>query len=413
MKLNKIKLGEVLDVKRGTSLAGKYYDVSGTKIRLTLGNFNYPRGGFKPNTNKKDIYFNGPVKDEFILQKGDIITPLTEQVKGLLGETARIPKSNTFIQSGDIGLLVPNEEKIDKSFMYHLFSSDLIKKQLSKGAQQTKIRHTSPDKIKNCTAWLPELSVQKKIGAFLDNIDQKIENNNAISEELALMAKTIYDYWFLQFEFPDRDGKPYKSNGGEMVWNDQLKQEIPEGWKVGTLDQLFKITMGTSPKGDTLNQNYNGIEFYQGSTDFGEFYPQQRVFTTHPIKKAKAQDILLSVRAPVGALNIAQNDCSIGRGLASIHSDSSTLFVWNKLKSFKAYFDFFNNSGTTFGSLTGEMLNKLVIIIPDMKIIKLYADKTTALEKNMENIHFENQQLKSLRNFLLPLLINGQVTIED
>lgn len=122
MKLNKVKLGEVLDVKRGTSLAGKYYDVSGDKIRLTLGNFNYPRGGFKLNTSKKDVYFNGPVKDEFVLQKGDVITPLTEQVRGLLGETARIPKSNIFVQSGDIGLLVPNEEKIDKSFILFRFN---------------------------------------------------------------------------------------------------------------------------------------------------------------------------------------------------------------------------------------------------------------------------------------------------
>lgn len=260
---------------------------------------------------------------------------------------------------------------------------------------------------------VPPLKEQVKIFNHLNNIDTKIANNNAISKELESMAKTIYDYWFLQFEFPDKDGKPYKSNGGKMVWNDQLKQEIPEGWEVGTLDQLFQITMGTSPKGDTLNQDSNGVEFYQGSTDFGDLYPQLRVFTTNPLKKVMAQDILLSVRAPVGALNLAKNDCSIGRGLAGIHYDLSSTYAWNKLKSFQKYFDIFNSTGTTFGSLTGEMLNKLIVIIPDTKIIKLYANETNFIEKAMKMYNIENQQLKSLRDFLLPLLMNGQVSITD
>ncbi|MFM9785346.1 restriction endonuclease subunit S, partial [Streptomyces scabiei] len=142
---------------------------------------------------------------------------------------------------GDIGLLIPDEKKLDKSYMYHLISSAIIKNQLSKGAQQTKIRHTSPDKIKDCVAWIPDLNIQQKVGSFLDDIDLKIANNNAISKELESMAKTIYDYWFLQFEFPDKDGKPYKSNGGKMVWNDQLKQEIPEGWEVANLYRIAKF----------------------------------------------------------------------------------------------------------------------------------------------------------------------------
>ncbi len=104
---NKIKLGELLEVKRGVSLAGEFYSETGEKIRLTLGNFDYPNGGFKNNISKTDIYFTGKVKPEFILKKGDIITPLTEQVSGLLGETARIPEDNLYIQSGDIGLVVP------------------------------------------------------------------------------------------------------------------------------------------------------------------------------------------------------------------------------------------------------------------------------------------------------------------
>ena len=148
--MRKIKLGDILDVKRGASLSGEFYAEQGEQIRLTLGNFNYPAGGFKENTSKTNIFFTGEVKQEFILKKGDIITPLTEQVSGLLGETARIPEDNKYIQSGDVGLVIPNENLVDNSFVYYLISSPVVKKQLDAAAQQTKIRHTSPEKIKDC-----------------------------------------------------------------------------------------------------------------------------------------------------------------------------------------------------------------------------------------------------------------------
>ena len=182
--MKKIKLKEVLEVKRGTTLSGEYYSDIGDKIRLTLGNFDYPGGGFKKNTSKSDIYFTGDVKSQFILRKGDIITPLTEQVSGLLGETATIPEDNKYIQSGDIGLIIPNSEKLNSRFAYYLISSSVIKKQLDVSSQQTKIRHTSPDKIMDCVAWIPELSVQMKIAKLLDSINIKIKNNNRINNNL-------------------------------------------------------------------------------------------------------------------------------------------------------------------------------------------------------------------------------------
>jgi len=182
--MKKIKLGDVLDVKRGASLSGDFYDTQGEYIRLTLGNFSYPNNGFKFNVSKDDIYFTGKVKDEFILKKGDIITPLTEQVRGLLGNTATIPESNKYIQSGDIGLVIPNEEIVEKRFCYYLVSSPIIKRQLDAGSQQTKIRHTSPENIKDCIAFIPELEQQQKIAMLLDTINKKIDINNAINNNL-------------------------------------------------------------------------------------------------------------------------------------------------------------------------------------------------------------------------------------
>jgi type I restriction enzyme S subunit len=187
MKLTKYKLGELIDVTRGASLAGEYYATEGDLIRLTLGNFDYQNGGFKVNTSKDNIFFTGDVKAEYILKKGDIITPLTEQTPGLLGSTAIIPEDNTYIQSQDIAL-VKCKEGLDPLFCYYLLPSKLVKTQLGAAAQQTKIRHTTPDRIKDITVFVPSIEEQRLIGKTLYSIDQKIQANRAINRNLQLAA---------------------------------------------------------------------------------------------------------------------------------------------------------------------------------------------------------------------------------
>ena len=232
MKMTKYKLGELVEVTRGASLSGQFYAEEGKLIRLTLGNFNMNGGGFKENTSKTDLYFTGTVRDEFILNKGDIITPLTEQSLGLLGTTARIPESGKYIQSQDVALVRCKEGLLDPNFCYYLISSSIVRQQLSAAAQQTKIRHTSPEKIKDCTVWVPDFYTQKNIGRILTDIDNKIAINRRINDNLEAMAKQLYEYWFVQFDFPNEEGKPYKSSGGAMVWNEKLKSEIPQGWNI-------------------------------------------------------------------------------------------------------------------------------------------------------------------------------------
>ena len=190
MELTKYKLRDLVDVTRGMSLSGQFYAEEGEFIRLTLGNFNMNGGGFKENTSKTDLYFTGAVKDEFILKKGDIITPLTEQSLGLLGTTARIPESGKYIQSQDIALVHCKRNRIDPNFCYYLISSNLVRQQLSAAAQQTKIRHTSPDKIMDCTVWIPNLENQIKIGRILTDIDNKIALNRAINDNLAILGRS-------------------------------------------------------------------------------------------------------------------------------------------------------------------------------------------------------------------------------
>lgn len=184
MDLKKYKLGELLDVKRGASLSGNYYDTTGRYIRLTCGNFDYSNNCFKNNTSKDNIYYSGKVKPEFIMKKGDIITPLTEQAIGLLGSTAIIPEDDLYIQSQDVAKIICKKDLLDHNFAFYLISSPIVKNQLSAAAQQTKIRHTSPDKIKDCVVWIPELKNQKKIGHLLSIFDRKIELNKQLNRNL-------------------------------------------------------------------------------------------------------------------------------------------------------------------------------------------------------------------------------------
>ena len=190
MEFEKYKLGEILDITRGTSLSGEFYSTEGEYIRLTCGNFDYQNNCFKENKSKDNLYYIGEFKPEFLMEEGDIITPLTEQAIGLLGSTAIIPESGKYIQSQDVAKIVCKEDLLDKNFAFYLISSTIVKQQLSAAAQQTKIRHTSPDKIKDCTVWIPELTAQKRIGELLRSLDCKIELNRAINQNLPTLDRS-------------------------------------------------------------------------------------------------------------------------------------------------------------------------------------------------------------------------------
>jgi type I restriction enzyme S subunit len=253
---------------------------------------------------------------------------------------------------------------------------------------------------------------QKKIAAVLCALDAKIDCNNRINAELEAMAKTLYDYWFVQFDFPDANGKPYKSSGGKMVYNATLKREIPAGWEDKQLSQIANITMGTSPIGESLNDSDDGVIFFQGSTDFGWQFPTVRLYTTQPARMAKRGDILLSVRAPVGDLNIAHLDCCIGRGLAALNSkDGFDGFLFYVMQYFKTIFDRRNSEGTTFGSITKDDLHSLPLAYPKAELLKKYDKVVSGYNQMVFTRSMENQQLTQLRDWLLPLLMNGQVTV--
>ena len=420
--MEKVKLKEILEVRRGTSLSGKYYSKDGELIRLTLGNFNYPGYGFKENTSKEDTYFNGEVKQQYILKKGDIITPLTEQVSGLLGETATIPENNKYIQSGDIGLVIPKEEKLDKRFAYYLISSSMIKKQLDVSSQQTKIRHTSPDKIKDCIAWIPEKSRQVKIAKILDEINDAIDKNSQINNNLEELMQTLYQRWFIEFNFPNKDGKPYKSSGGKMVWNEELKQEIPEEWKV---ENLYKNTLSSVIK--------NGIEkfdkkIYLETADINNdciSNGNEISFNDRP-SRANMQPRLNSVwfakmKNSVKHLSLSEssntfvNKYILSTGMYGLQCDRKTFpYIHSFINSI--YFEPTKDKlahGATQQAVNDNDIKNIKIICPSNYIIEEYSNRTYSILEEKNLIQEENRHLTELRDFLLPMLMNGQINVDD
>ena len=400
MELKKYKLGELLDVKRGASLAGEYYATTGNYIRLTCGNFDYKNNSFKLNTSKDNLFYTGPVRKEFIMKKGDIITPLTEQAIGLLGSTAIIPEDDKYIQSQDVAKIICNEDLLCPSFAFYLISSDAVKKQLSAAAQQTKIRHTSPDKIKDCTVWIPNLPTQEKIGRILSDIDSKIALNRAINQNLEALAKQLYDYWFVQFDFPNEDGKPYKSSGGAMMWNDALKREIPKGWEVtnigGILDKVIStprlstdeyLSNGTYPVIDQTTDVY-----YAGFTNNKDAVVNQFpavVFGDHScavkfvnfpfVRGADGTQVMLSKYANISVeyLYFVVKGIKIGKGYARHYS----------------------------------FLKEQPIIVPPQKEAKKFEGMAHILFEQITRNRKESLSLATQRDEILPLLMNGQVSV--
>jgi type I restriction enzyme, S subunit len=373
-----------------------------------LTGFKLVEDGFRYVTPEKAKTFK-----KAIARRGDIV--ITH--RGTLGQISYIPDNSKFeeyVISQSQFRVALNRKMVDPAFFVYFFHTSEGQKRLlaNKCHVGVPALAQATTNFKLIEIPLPNINTQHEISSVLSSLDSKIEFNNCINAELEDMAKTLYDYWFVQFDFPDKDGKPYKTSGGKMVWNKELKRAIPEGWKDGELKDIANITMGQSPPGESYNEDGKGMIFFQGCTDFGNRFPTVRKFTTQPTRYAKEGDILLSVRAPVGTINIAKEDCCIGRGLAALNSkDNCIAYLFGVMINLKQIFDRRNVDGTTFGSITKDDLFSLKVVKPDKVTLKRYHEVINPAFEKQNKIELENLQLSELRDWLLPMLMNGQVTV--
>ena len=408
------KLGDLLRVKHGWAFKGEFFSETGIQSILTPGNF-YESGGFKANTSK-DRFYIGEYPKEYLCSKGDLIVAMTEQAAGLLGSTAIVPEDNRYLHNQRIGLISCNEY-LNKDFAYYLFMTQTVRQQISRSASGTKVKHTSPEKIYEVQVYIPKIQTQRNIAKILTTLDQKIQTNNQINQELEAMAKTLYDYWFVQFDFPDQNGKPYKSSGGKMVYHPEIKREIPEGWGV---DSLWNIA-----------NFYNGLAMqkYRPDTNEDDYLPVIKIREmmngfTKDTEKARLDipteavvesgDILFSWSATLEIIIWGKERGALNQHIFKVTSDTyPKSFIYFELKSYlKVFKSIAELRKTTMGHITQDHLKQAKIVVPPIEIISKLDAKLQPIMLKQQILENQNQELTQLRDWLLPMLMNGQVKVE-
>ena len=275
---------------------------------------------------------------------------------------------------------------LDNEYLLYFLQSSIGQSLLKARETGTTVTGIKQAEFRKIQIDIPEIGVQKKIGGFLGLLEQKIELNNKINKNLEQQAQAIYQQMFIDNASSD--------------------------WTEGTLSDIADITMGQSPSGSSYNEDGNGTIFFQGRAEFGFRFPTVRLYTTEPKRIACANDTLMSVRAPVGDLNVAHIDCCIGRGLAAIHSKNNhQSFVLYTMLSLKNQLDVFNGEGTVFGSINRNSLNEMALLIPSSEKLDEFEALVAPMDAAIRNNYDEICRLEQLRDTLLPKLISGELDV--
>ncbi|UEA74527.1 restriction endonuclease subunit S [Lachnospiraceae bacterium GAM79] len=286
-------------------------------------------------------------------------------------------------------LLRVDQNKILPLYLKYFFTSrDGYNAIVSRSSGSVQVNIAKRNVIEQIPLMLPKIETQRKIVEILNSIDKKIEENEEINNNLEQQAQAIYQQMFI----------------------DNARSD----WAEGTLSDIADITIGQSPSGSSYNEDGTGTIFFQGRAEFGFRFPSVRLYTTEPKRMARSNDTLMSVRAPVGDLNVAHTDCCIGRGLAAIHSKSNhQSFVLYTMFSLKKQLDVFNGEGTVFGSINRNSLNDMPILIPSDDILDEFERIVAPMDLTIRNNYDEICRLQDIRDTLLPRLMSGELDVSD
>ena len=271
--------------------------------------------------------------------------------------------------------------------------------------------------LSKITIKLPDLATQEQCFNVLNLIDQKIQINNQINRELESMAKTLYDYWFVQFDFPDQNGKPYKSSGGKMVYNQELKREIPEGWGVDSLWNIANFYNGLAMqkyRPDTNEDDYLPvIKIREMMNGFSKDTEKARLdIPTEAV--VERGDILFSWSATLEVIIWGKERGALNQHIFKVTSDTyPKSFIYFELKSYlKVFKAIAELRKTTMGHITQDHLKQAKIVVPPIEIISKLDAKLQLIMLKQQILENQNQELTQLRDWLLPMLMNGQVKVE-
>ena len=265
-------------------------------------------------------------------------------------------------------------------------------------------------------------TTQRAIAHVLGTLDDKIELNRRMNETLEAMARALFKSWFVDFD-PVRAKMEGCDTGlpkdiadlfPDRLVTDSEHGEIPEGWKTMSLGECYNLTMGQSPPGNTYNDHNDGLPFFQGRTDFGVRFPENRKFCTAPTRIAQPGDTLVSVRAPVGDINMAWERCCIGRGIAALrHKSGSSLFTYYSVLAVQNKINFYEHTGTVFGAINRKQLEELTMSEPGPELVDAFDACATPVDIRIRSNVSESRTLTALREVALPKLISGDVRLRD
>ena len=312
--------------------------------------------------------------------------------------------------------------EFSEEFIYYYLKSPFGQKNLLKDIQGAVQKNITMDAIRNVEIPNIEKSKQTKIVNVLLGLDKKILNNNNIISELESMAKTIYDYWFLQYEFPNEEGKPYKSSGGKMVFNEELKKEIPESWTIKRIDDIEdNIVTGKTPSTKD-EKNFGGDIPFITIDDIRQGLYISKTIRTLSEKGANLQakkyipenSICVTCIATVGLVGITTKDSQTNQQINSIvcQNKNNLYYLVNAIKD---YFKYSSGAktGNVFDNMNKEDFSSIKLVYPTENILNKYNDKMTPLYDSIKRKILENEELTKLRDELLPLLMNGQVSFKN
>lgn len=362
------------------------------------------------------------IKEKYIIpKKHDILITAV----GTIGNVCYLDKDVEFyFKDGNILHLTNFNEKIYPLYLYYYMKSDFFHKQINVSMIGAVQKALTIKMLSDILIEIPSLNEQKKIATILSVIDKKIELNNKINDELEAMAKTIYDYWFLQFEFPNEEGKPYKSSGGKMVWNEELKREIPEGWEVVTLEDFGSLGNGINyDKKISGDKEYKivNVKNISDTTLLLNKEKLDRIYLPPELAdkyRIDTNDIIIARSGIPGAIRVLKLD-----HIENIIYCGFIICLRLDDKLYKNYLvyklkDYENTKATTSGgtvmqNVNQQTLRQIKFPVPNRATIKIFNKKIDRIWNCIQKNINENQELTSLRDFLLPLLMNGQVGFKE
>lgn len=411
---------EIIDGDRGKNYP-KQADFSDTGHCLFLNAGNVTNSGFDFSS----CSFVTQEKDR-VLRKGKLKREdVVLTTRGTVGNAAyydgSVPYSHIRINSGMV-IFRANTKALMPRFLYLFLRSRIFSEQvlsLTTGSAQPQLPIRD---IKRIRMPIPPLPEQRAIAHILGSLDDKIELNRQMNVTLEDLARAIFKSWFVDFDpvYAKANGEPPTGMDAATaaLFPDAFEESelgaIPKGWRIGTVGADFNVTMGQSPPGETYNEEGDGLPFYQGRRDFGFRYPDVRVYCNAPTRFAKPGDTLVSVRAPVGDINMADEDCCIGRGVAAIrHKTGSRSYTYYAMQSLQSIFGKFEAEGTVFGSLNKHDFHNIEFLIPPSCLVEKFELTVFAVDQIIEMNTQESRTLAELRDTLLPKLISGEVRVPE